>query len=177
MKAWKQLDSKFVVADRWVRLRADTCELGNGKSIGPYYVMEESDWVHVVALTPAGDVVTVRQYRYAGGAVCLELPAGVVDAGEDPLTAAMRELKEETGRSALRWAHVGSVFANPARQTNKVHVYLATQLDEGGPQKLDESEDIEHEVTSISELKKAIRLGEFSQSMHIASFYMATELM
>jgi ADP-ribose pyrophosphatase YjhB (NUDIX family) len=106
----------------------------------------------------------------------MELPGGVLDAGETPEEAARRELLEETGFEARTWTNVGSVFANPARQTNRVHVFIAEGLNAGGAQKLDESEKIEHEFVEVDVVKSSIRDGSFSQSLHIASFYLCQEL-
>ena len=175
MKPWQIVDSRYLVQDQWMRLRADTCELAAGKTLDPYYVMEERDWVHVVAVGETGDVLTVRQYRHAAGVFCTELPGGIVDEGEMPVAAAMRELKEETGYAAGAWESLGSLFANPARQTNRVHLFLARDLSVAGPQSLDESEEIAFGFLSPSEILRQIREGSFSQSLHVASFFMARE--
>lgn len=175
LKPWQIVDSRYLVQDQWMRLRADTCELPVGKTIGPYYVMEERDWVHVVAVGETGDVLTVRQYRHAAGVFCTELPGGVVDEGEAPMAAAMRELKEETGYVAGSWEPLGSLFANPARQTNRVHLFLARDLSLAGTQSLDESEEIAFGFVSPSEIFRQIREGSFGQSLHVASFFIARE--
>jgi ADP-ribose pyrophosphatase YjhB (NUDIX family) len=175
MRIWKTLDSKMIVDDRWLRLRSDRCELPNGKIISPYYVIEDHDWVHVIAFSGQGEILTVLQFRYAARATLLELPAGICEPGEDPETAARRELKEETGKIAHTWKHLASVWANPARQTNKLHVFVATDLEDSGQQSLDESEDLTWAFKSISEIKSAIQSGEFGQSMHVASFYLGLE--
>jgi 8-oxo-dGTP pyrophosphatase MutT (NUDIX family) len=175
MKAWKTIGSTKLIEDRWLTLRADKCLLPNGAAIEPYYVVEERAWIHVMAVDALGRILTVRQYRYAADVVCTELPGGVVDAGEAPLEAAVRELREETGFSASRWELVGEVFANPARQTNKIHIFLAEDLHAEGEQCLDESEEIMWQFESESEIRARIKTQDFSQSLHIASFYMALE--
>lgn len=175
MLAWKKIRSEILVDDAWLRLRADHCELPNGVVLAPYYVVEERDWVHIVAVAADGSLLTVRQYRYAGNATCLELPGGVCEAGEEPEAAARRELREETGHSAQAWIRLASLWANPARQTNKLHVFLATGLEVSGEQALDQSEDLAWEMHSVAEIKAAIRSGEFGQSLHVASFYLGLD--
>ncbi len=167
---WKTLSSMSVIDDRWLHLTEDRCQLPSGEVIEPYYVVHEGDWVHVFAIDPDDHLVVVQQYRYAGNTVCMELPGGVVDPGEEPLAAAKRELAEETGYTAGSWSYVGSMFANPARQTNRIHVFVARGLS-AGMQQLDRTEQLECSLVPVQAVPNAIEVGEFSQALHIASYY------
>jgi ADP-ribose pyrophosphatase len=171
MRRWSRLSSKPVLQDRWLHVTADRCEIAPGKVIEPYYVLHERPWVHIYAVNSRAEILTVRQYRYAADAVCTELPGGVVDSGEDHLSAAMRELLEETGHVAEHWSYVGELFANPARQTNSVHIYLAEGVHLAGNQSLDETENITWAFQSTVSLEEAILRSEFSQALHVASLY------
>lgn len=172
IKPWKILSSKYLVRDRWLSLRADTCETVDGVRIDPFYIFEKRDWAHVMAFDPQGRVLIVRQYRHGSRSVVAELPCGVIDAEDaSPLDGAKRELLEETGCVAEGYEAIRSVYANPARQTNKVHCFLAWNAKKVAEPALDEAEEIESEFVSIEELFRLIDSGEFSQSLHVASVY------
>jgi ADP-ribose pyrophosphatase len=156
-----------------MRVSEDVCELPSGLVLDQFFVIHESEWVHVVAQSADGKFLTVRQYRYAGNCLCTELPGGVIDQGEEPIQAAQRELLEETGYVARRWEYVGWLFANPARQTNRVHLCVARELFHKAPQRLDSTEEIEFAFMSQVSVQEAIEAGQFSQALHVASFYRA----
>lgn len=168
---WKTLASTTLADDEWLRITAERCEVAPGVAIEPYYVLRERDWVHVLALNAAGEIVTVRQWRHAAAFACLELPGGIVDQGEDPLAAAQRELLEETGCRATRWTAAGWLWANPARQNNRVHLFVAEGAEQVAGQQLDLAEEIVCAWLSPAALEAAIARGDFGQALHVASYY------
>src|SRR5262245_41493359 len=102
-RPWKVLRSTYAIADPWLRLRSDVLQAPDGRTLPPCPGIEHPDWVDVIALTADLDIVLVDQYRHSVGNVRTELPAGTVDAGEEPLAAAQRELLEETGYASDEW--------------------------------------------------------------------------
>jgi len=90
IEPWQLLDSTYSFRDRWLSVRSDTVRLPGGKTLSPYHVVEVSDWVNVVAISEAGNVILVEQYRHAVKRTLLEIPAGHVEPKEDREAAARR---------------------------------------------------------------------------------------
>lgn len=142
---------------------------GTGKT-KKFSLIECVDWVNVIALTPADEVVLIRQYRAGSGTVCLEIPGGMVDDGEDALTAAARELEEETGYTAKTWRALGSTLPNPAIQGNRLHSFLALDAECTAQQRFDSSEVIELALAPLSEVRSMLRDGRIDHALVVAAF-------
>jgi 8-oxo-dGTP pyrophosphatase MutT (NUDIX family) len=175
MNPWRRLQRRTLVDDAWVKFHGDRVELPDGHVLDPYWVLEERDWVHIIAFDEQGRVPLVRQYRYACDVVVLEFPGGLLDAGEDPVTAARRELLEETGCEVDECRLAGFVYPNPARQKNRQYCVIATGLRRVAGQSLDRSENIQIEFMRLSDIPARIASGEFCQGLHIASFQIALQ--
>jgi ADP-ribose pyrophosphatase len=173
VKRWKTKSRAQVVKDRWISLYADECELPDGHVVAPFYVLEEKDWVHIVAVDAQGAIMVARQYRYPADVYAWELPCGAIDPGEEPLHAAKRELREETGYVADQWKQVTVLYANPARQTNRIYCFAATNLTKAGAPSLEVTEDIETEFVSSAELMNRIATGDFAHALHVACYLLA----
>ncbi|WP_456843942.1 NUDIX domain-containing protein [Cellulomonas sp. P5_C6] len=127
MSPWHTRSSTTVYENPWIRVREDQVDRPDGTP-GIYGVVEvRHDAVFVVPLTDDDEVVLVEVARYATGGLSLEVPAGGSD-GEDPVLAARRELREETGLVAARWERLGSMFALNGIARAPEHVFLARVL-------------------------------------------------
>jgi ADP-ribose pyrophosphatase len=115
-ESWRTLGREYVYQSPWCAFRVDEVELPGGAQI-EYGVLESGGFASVVPVTGGGDVVLVRQWRQPLGAFTLELPSGVVDAGEKPERTARRELFEETGYRAERLEPLASVHTSTGRST------------------------------------------------------------
>jgi 8-oxo-dGTP pyrophosphatase MutT (NUDIX family) len=131
-------------------------------------VLESVDWVNMVALTPEGRSVMVRQYRFGVGYSTLETPGGMVDAGEDSLTAAKRELLEETGYASDTWHYLGAVEPNPAIHNHLCHHWLAENAEQVQPPKPGAGEVIDVVTFSEAEIKAAVETGELRHALALS---------
>ncbi|MGO4738505.1 NUDIX hydrolase [Bosea sp. 2KB_26] len=172
---WRTLSSRTLLKDRWIDVRADECLTPTGHRVSPYYVLSYPDWVQTVAITPCDQLVLVRQYRHGAADTFLELPGGTMDEGDlDPGRSAARELEEETGYRAKELRLVSSLFANPATQPNRVHVYLATGAELTGSRKLDASEEgMSVHLMPVREILDRLHDGILKHSQHVSALLLA----
>jgi ADP-ribose pyrophosphatase len=146
-----------------------TSQLNPGKQ-GLFSVLEAPDWVNVIAITTEQKVVMIRQFRQGTRDITLEIPGGMVDAGEDFLTAGLRELKEETGGVGGDALQIGMVAPNPAIQSNHCATILVKDV-VLGELFLDGNEEIEVILYPLSDVSRLIREGEITHSLVIAAFH------
>lgn len=121
---WEKLARRSLAVTRILELTLTGFRHPGRQTEREFVVIEAPDWVNVVALTPDHRLVLVNQFRYGSNDFSLEVPGGVVDPGEDPVTAGVRELEEETGFTGGPPIPLGSVRPNPAMQNNRCHLIL-----------------------------------------------------
>ena len=132
-------------------------------------VIDAPDWVNVIPVTASGEVVLVRQFRFGTWANTLEIPGGMLDPGEDALTAAGRELEEETGFRPAHVTALGISHPNPALFGNRLHSFLAEGCVKVHPGKQDGSEDIQVVVVPRAQLPRLVREGQITHSLVLAA--------
>src|SRR5687768_13078639 len=152
----------------WMEIQALHPAGGNGS---PHYVVATKDYVSVLALT-SGNVLLVRQFRPAVGAVTLELPAGHVESGQTPAVAAAAELMEETGFRAASMELLGCIDPDTGRLTNKNWCFVATDLEKVQADR-EHGETAELVVVPLEELGEMIRDGRFNHAQHLAAIHLA----
>lgn len=166
---WRVTASRYVHKDRWIAVRADDCVTEEGAVVAPYYVLDYADWVEIIALDAADNVLLVKQYRHGLGGISIELPAGGIEPTDaDPLHAARRELLEETGCAGVLTL-VGETRANAATHSNRTHIVLARQVTKVAEPKDDPTERIERVWVPAAEALRMALAGELTVGMQVAS--------
>ncbi len=136
-----------------------------------FYRIDAADWVNVVAVTPDRQLVMVRQYRHGSRDVTLEIPGGVVDPGESPVDAAVRELLEETGYRGSPAESLGTVNPNPALFGNRVHSYVVRDAVEVAEIENGETEETIVQLVPEQELEDRLRAGEIDHSLVVTALF------
>ena len=167
------LKSRRVYDGRIMAVRVDTVAMPNGRE-AMREIVEHAPVVAIVPVDENGDVVMVRQYRLATGDVMLEVPAGLVDEGEEIEAAAQRELQEEIGYRASHLERLSGFFVSPGFCTEFIHVFLALGLQESDLD-ADEDEDIVVERVPLAEAVRLVEEGAIRDAKSIVGILMARE--
>lgn len=171
LKPWTIHDTQPVYQTRvFTLLEQKSSSIINPEKKGTFSVLKAPDWVNVIALTSDEQVVMIRQYRQGTRDITLEIPGGMVDPGEDFMTAGLRELKEETGGVGQQAEQIGVVAPNPAIQQNHCGTILVRDV-VLGEQNLEGNEEIEVVLYPLTDVSDLIRTGQITHSLVIAAFH------
>ena len=152
-----RVSSSEMARGRFLQVMRDTVTLPDGTQAEREYIMHPGAAM-VIALTDDNQVVLERQFRYPIGKIMIEFPAGKLDAGEDPLVCAQRELREETGYIASQWARAGVTHNAIAYSTEVIHIFFAKDLKQG-ERNLDAGEFLEVFTATPQALLDWVRQG------------------
>mgnify|MGYP000536628861 CR=1 FL=1 len=125
----------------------------------------------VVPVNDDGKIILITQYRYPHNEVVLELPAGKLEKGEDPMECAKRELTEETGYSTKEITKLGKIFTTPGFCSEVLHIYLAKGLKAGNHAREEGEEDIQLVELSLDDIEEKIKSGEIVDAKTISGIY------
>ena len=173
MDAEPTKESRYIFQGKVVSLRVDTVQLPHG-GLSTREIVEHGETVAIVPVDSHGNAILVRQYRKAVDETLLEVPAGGIDVGETPETAARRELLEETGFTAKDFEPLGGFYTTPGFCTERMHPFLATGLTPGEAQpELDES--IEVVSVPLGNIRTMLHQGEFQDAKSIAALLLVLD--
>jgi ADP-ribose pyrophosphatase len=173
IQPWKILNSQLVFDNPWCKVRQDEVKLPNGIVINDFFLNIRPDIVLTLAVTPHREIVFVRQYRHGVGEILLELPGGSFNSQrENSQSAAARELEEETGYVSEQMIHLATLYDNPVKDTNEIHLFLAENAHPSGKQQLDATEDVEIVLVPVEEVLTKISTGEICVCGTIAALFL-----
>ena len=141
------------------------------QSTANFWCVSPPDWANILAITPDGQLVLVEQYRHGTNRLTWEIPGGALDPSEDPLLAAQRELREETGFESSQWIKLGEIAVNPAFMTNRCSTWLATNATRSAPQAFDEHEELRVALCPIDTFFERVDRGEIDHGIVVSAAY------
>ncbi|MDY7019924.1 MAG: NUDIX hydrolase [Cyanobacteriota bacterium] len=170
---WKPIESHFVIDHQWCKVRRDTVELPDGTIIDDFFVNVRPDIALILPITSENEIVFVCQYRHGVGEVLLELPAGRFDPTQEPAeTAAIRELSEETGYVAKSLVKLATLYDNPVKDTNSVHLFLASNVQRLEKRQLDITEEIEVILIPVHQVLDYINQGKICVAGTVSALFL-----
>jgi len=167
MEKWEIRERKTDYRNGLFNIRKLDCLHNKKKIQHDFFVIDTYSWINVIALTPDGKFILVKQHRLGTDEISIETPGGVIDDGESPEDCAVRELREETGFAGKSVHLLKSLWVNPAIMSNRINFYLIEDCVLSSTQDLDEAEDIEVITVTADELSEMIGSGSFTHSIAV----------
>jgi ADP-ribose pyrophosphatase len=168
------IDSQPVFDGALLHVRVDTVRLPNGDTSRREYIHHQGA-VAILAFLDERTIILERQFRYAPRRHFIEIPAGKIDPGEEPLATARRELREECGYEAGEWRHLGTLHPCIGYADERIEIYLARNLKHVGDA-LDDDEFLEVFALSVDEALEWVRTGRITESKAIAGVLWADKI-
>ncbi len=173
---WQVLNEHLLLDKRpWLRVIEQTVRLPDGQVIDDYLLAEAPDYAAVFPVLPDGRILAVEEYKHGIGRVIWQLPAGILEPGEDPLLGAKRELLEETGYEAGEWQPMGSFYDDSNRGMSLGHYFFATELIKVTEPNADDLDEVRPIVLTPAELRAAIHDGRVAAAGVVASMMLGLE--
>jgi ADP-ribose pyrophosphatase len=169
---WARIDREAVYRTRIFDLQRQRSRSPRTGREHDFFVLDACDWVNIIPVTAAGEVVLIRQYRHGVEDFTLEIPGGMVDATDaSAQVAAVREMLEETGYGSDDVISLGSIHPNPAIQANRCHTFLARGAELRQEPSFDGTEETEVVLEPLARVPELIRAGHISHALVVVAFH------
>jgi len=162
---WLVEEEQTLLETRVANITSANVRNGRTGKEAEFYRLEFVDWVNVIAITTDQKLVMIRQFRFGSRQVETEIPGGAIEKNEDPVSAGLRELLEETGFTGNSGRIIGEVCPNPAIQNNRCYTIFVENAEKVAEQNMDEMEDIEVITMPLDKVDRGIASGEISHGL------------
>ena len=170
IEPWKTNSSKDLADFRIFKVRSEAKLSPRTGTAHDFYLIDSVNWVNVIAVTPANELVMIDQYRHGSNTVEIEAPGGMIDPEDSsPLAAGLRELREETGYEGLNARIIGEFFPNPAIQTNVCYTVLVENCRLTSPVKFDQTEDLATRLVPVKQIPELVASGAIRHALVLAA--------
>ena len=173
LKPWQRQGSKLLAECRIFDLKESASISPVTGKAHSFYFIETADWVNVVPITSANELVCIRQFRHGSEQITLEIPGGLVDEGEPAHVAGARECLEETGFRAINLQSLGVLNPNPAIFGNKLHTFLARDVEQVSAISNTSTEHTELQLIPMQQVPELLMSGEIDHALVAATLWRA----
>ena len=174
MRPWRTLARRTLLSrPPWMEVGDERVALPDGREVDGFLWVRARDFVAIVATTERDEVILVRAYKHGARSVSLAVPAGYLESGEEPLAAAKRELREETGHASEDWTSLGSYVVDGNYGVATEHIFLARGARKVSAPASGDLEEMETVIVALAEVSDYLRRGEVVQLASAAALALA----
>jgi ADP-ribose pyrophosphatase len=172
IRPWQKISSKPLGQFRIFDIRSEQRLSPRTNEPHEFVVIDCVNWVNVIALTSARELIMIEQFRHGTNTVELEIPGGTMEQGEaSPVQTAVRELREETGYEGENARMIGEIFPNPAIMSNTCYTVLVENCQLKHPLQMDSGEDLITRVVPVQQVPELVMKGRIRHSLVVVALY------